>query len=282
MPTLTSLAPTNATPGSLLTLTGTGFLAGAIALFNSDAQAGQAVGAVISATEVRCIVPELPAGNYQVSVVNPVGVPSNGVPMAIGGGALKALCTLEDLKALMQIGVDDLANDRTLAICIRMASAEIVRFCRSTFDVASFTESLDGDGTNLLSLPHTPIIALQSLAIDGVAVDVAEARVYSLWIKFDDSDEYNARLRSNGRIFPRGLKNVTVTYTAGYSEIPDDLAMACARQAVYVYNTLAKQGVLNENNTSSQASKSFSLDSQLAPAVKSVALRYRRQTVAIV
>lgn len=282
MPTLTSLVPTATTPGSLVTLTGTGFLAEAIVLFASDSQAGQAVGVVASATQIACIVPELPAGAYTVQVVNVDEAPSGAKAFTIGRGALRTLCTLEDLKSLMGLRPEDHAYDAQYAICIRMASAEIVSFCRHNFEVASFTEQLDGDGSNLLTLSHTPIVGVQSLLIDGVAVDIAEARIYALWIKFDDSDEYSARLRSNGRIFPRGAKNVSVTYTAGYSEVPDDLAIACARQAIYLQNTLGKQGMLTESNQTSQASKTFALDGQLAPAVKSVALRYRRQNLAVV
>jgi hypothetical protein len=37
----------------------------------------------------------------------------------------------------------------------------------------------------------------------------------------------NGVLLNNGGIWPRGEINITVSYTAGYSEIPSDLELAC-------------------------------------------------------
>ena len=280
--TLTSLAPSNATPGTLVTLTGTGFLAGAILLLSTSSQAGQVNVTVASVTQGTCTVPELPAGAYLAQVVNLAEDPSNGVAFTISLPPPRNLCTLERLKDLMGLSSDEHAHDRQYTACIEMASEQLREFCRRSFGVGTYVEQVDGDASTLMALSNTPVVAVQALAINGVTVDPAEAKVYEDYIRFESGGDYDARLRSSGRVFPIGLRNIVVTYTAGYPTIPGDLVMACAQQAIYIFNTFGKQGITTDNSQQSAANKTFALEGQFAAGVKVVALRYRRQKLAIV
>jgi hypothetical protein len=192
------------------------------------------------------------------------------------------LCSLEYLKAALGIASDETSDDAKFTALIQMASGQIAAWCGRDFKVVDITDELrDGDDSALLTLVHTPIVSVSALSIDGQVIDPAEAKVYPNYIKFDDSGEYSARLRSSGRIFPAGCQNVKVSYRAGYSVIPAEISDACVGQVAFLMNTLTKQGLLNETNQVAQATTGYA-QVALAPAVKVACNRYRRSRVAVV
>ena len=94
-------------------------------------------------------------------------------------------------------------------------STFIRRYIDGPLETQSYTEPLDGSGTGTMRLSYTPVVAVDSIAINGTDVDHTDAVVYG------HGDLYF----SPG--FPAGRQNVVVTYTAGYGEsVPDDMKLA--------------------------------------------------------
>ena len=136
---------------------------------------------------------------------------------------VQPLCTLSLLKAVLGVSVEETLDDPKLQALIGKASTQIAAYCGRDFAVVEVEDELqDGDDSPLLTLARTPILAVTALSIDGQAVDVAEVKVYPNYIRFEDSGEYNPRLRSSNRIFPGGAQNirsVTARATPGFPRI---------------------------------------------------------------
>jgi len=287
--TLTDLNPTTAAAGELLTLVGSGFAAGARVIY-----AGQVITVsdvtptVVSESEIRSIVPDIlrdVAGDYQVSVANVAEDPSNALALELYAlppvETVYPLCTLAALKLALGVAPTETADDAKYQELINIASTAISGYCGRQFRLLPYSESYDGDGTGLLRLKNTPIVAVTALSIGGEAVPESDFSVYDEYLRCDDDGEYSARLRSSSRVFPLGRKNIAVTYTAGYAAVPAEISHACILQISYLVNTLTRQGIVTEGNTIAGVQTTFS-SGLLAPAVRALCNRYRRQKVAVV
>jgi hypothetical protein len=78
----------------------------------------------------------------------------------------------------------------------------------------------DGDGTNLLVVNRPPIVSISSISIDGVAVSSTCYTAYGNFVKLSPSEENLLT-----PIFPKGVGNVTISYTSGFSTVPTDIKL---------------------------------------------------------
>lgn len=139
-----------------------------------------------------------------------------------------ALCTLAEVKEYNDITVT--TNDTLLTNLISRVSTEIETYCDCTFSSASYTDYHDGNGDDKLYTDHYPIIT-------GSGVEVWDDTEWD-WETADliDSNDYmivNDRgifLKSS--IFVDGVKNVKISYTAGYDTIPTDLTQFTIEEVI--------------------------------------------------
>ncbi len=108
----------------------------------------------------------------------------------------------------------------------------IVAHCQRSFGLSETTDYLDGAGTPELVLSRRPVTEL-----------------YAVFVAPDDRPDLFSLLSSGeitlhaesgiiervGSVFPRGTRNIKVGYAAGYSVIPEDLALACVKLAAQLY-----------------------------------------------
>ena len=288
-PTLTSINPTSAAPGDSLVLIGTGFAAGAFVGYSGDGnQIDDRAAVVISATELRSTVPDLYFGENGAALVTVIaadGSQSAAATLAISAfpdvETVQPLCGRAAVKRLMGVAPSETYDDARLDRLIRIASAQIASECRRSFGVDTYTELLSGDGTELLQLLHGPIATLSSVTIDGTAAPLSEIKIGTDWIRFEEMDSYNPRIRALRRVFTRGVRNVAVVYTAGYVRIPADISHACELQVQYLLNTVHKQGLLTEANTPAGVTTTYA-QLPLAASVKTVCNRYRSQRIGVI
>lgn len=288
--TLNSLDPTTVEPGDVLTLNGADFEAGAVVEYMAAGFSAQdAAPTILSAIAMTSIVPDVLlglSGEVQVSVKNPAALGSNWLVFTMTAvpdvEESTPLCSVGAVRRLLAIGASETVDNTRLRYLIEVASSQIRGHCRTDFVLETHTdEKYDGDGTSMLELRGTPIAAVAALSIDGQAVDLAELKVYPNYIAFEDSGEYNPRLRASERIFPAGRQNIQVTYSEGYAKIPRSVSDACALQVVFIINTSQKQGVETEGNQSQGVNTTWSQD-QLAPAVREALRQYRKVKVKVV
>lgn len=104
---------------------------------------------------------------------------------------------------------------------VTAVSAIIQQDVNRRFPSQPYSVTLNGWGSDRVLLPNTPISAVSSLTIDGVAITAASSPTAYGYV-FDDLAVY---LR--GYSFCRGVQNVAIAYTAGFATIPADLVQAC-------------------------------------------------------
>lgn len=112
-------------------------------------------------------------------------------------------------------------------------SATMQSYASRNFVSQSYTASLNGQGGDRVSLPNYPITAVAALAIDGVAVPAAQTKTQFGFV-FSDT-----QVLLRGYRFKRGVQNVDLTYTAGFTSIPADLKHAAKEGVAAVIASFA-------------------------------------------
>jgi hypothetical protein len=181
------------------------------------------------------------------------------------------LISLADVKAYL--GGDLQSNDdAVLCRLIAAASTFFITACGRPILAESFSETYDGKGNGRLYLRQTPVIAVQSLTIDGIAVEQAASPGLPGW-----------RLNGNvillfGHWFNRSLANVAVTYTAGYATLPADIVEAVAELVGLRYRGRDRLGKMSES-MGGMATTSYA-QKDVSPFIASVIARYSRTNLA--
>lgn len=180
------------------------------------------------------------------------------------------LCTLADLKAwLPNQGNND---DVTLQSLISNGSLQVLQFIDRPHILASvlgaLNETYDGNDSDRLLPRLFPIIVVTSLTISNVPIPLATGPVSAgfLW------DSRRVLLR--GFRFNRGVQNVQLSYTAGYSNVPLDLRQAAIEAFALAYRQRIRIGE-KSNSMNGQVTIAFDM-SDVPPRSMGVFNQYRR------
>jgi len=130
--------------------------------------------------------------------------------------------------ALTWLGLS--GDDGTVAALISAASTAIQKFIGYQIASATYTQVFNGNGSKRLLLSSRPVTAVSSVTVDTIPVPLSVPPQPGFL--FDNKFVY---LSGGGyfgagvivREFYRGVQNVTVSYTAGYANVPADIAQAC-------------------------------------------------------
>ena len=139
------------------------------------------------------------------------------------------LINIEDIEIYLRKSIeegspsDDASSDALLySFLISAISKRIEKICNRTFASTTYYEKIDSFGTKDLLLSNYPITDLTSLSyisVDDVTTDID---IDDIYINAEEGSLYYYAG------FPEGRYNLQISYTAGYSEIPDDLKLvAC-------------------------------------------------------
>lgn len=142
--------------------------------------------------------------------------------MAVGD-----LTTLATLKEWLNIPSSTTTSDALLSRMISACSNYIQTFMSRTIAVAGYTETRNGMGSCRMMLKNTPVVSVESLSIDGLAIPVRptlgpNSSTLPWGYVFDDQILY-----LSGYVFNRGAQNVAVSYHAGFATTPPDIEQAC-------------------------------------------------------
>jgi len=132
------------------------------------------------------------------------------------------LTTLDATKEHLHI--EDTDEDALLAALINSASEAIERYTCRVFGSQEFTEYHDGAGRAAIVLRHLPVLSVASVHSDPdrefTEANLIDGADYTL-------DSEAGLIRLDAGTFAEGSQNVKVVYTAGYSAVPGDVALAC-------------------------------------------------------
>ena len=144
------------------------------------------------------------------------------------------LTTLAAAKAWLAVTgtTDDTLLSRLISAVSAAAEARMAR----TIASASYLETRNGNGKSLLLLAASPITAVASLTVDGVAI-AARPAPGSSGFTFDDQFLY-----LSGYSFSRGRQNVVINYTAGFVTTPLSLEQAVLDIVAFKYREKGRIG----------------------------------------
>ncbi len=175
------------------------------------------------------------------------------------------LTTLSDVKAWLQTGENPFpaTDDGLLTRLITAASQFIQTWLGRQIAPADWQEVRDGSGGQRLAFANTPVTAVLSLSIDGIAI--APAPPDGGWgagYVFTPTE-----LALRGYVFTRRAQNVIITYTAGYAAAPPDIAQACIELVCQRYRERTRIGevsrALGGNETVTFSQQDMSADVKL-------------------
>lgn len=132
----------------------------------------------------------------------------------------------------VQATTDDDRIDRLIAACAKF----IETYTNRVYEQSDYTETLDGNGKDEVMLENYPVTAVASVSVDGRAISPVPIPndFATSGFMFDEGGV----ILQGGRLFNKGRRNVVISYTAGFAEIPADLVQAVIETAALKY----KQG----------------------------------------
>lgn len=157
------------------------------------------------------------------------------------------LTTLADVKAWLQTGQSAFptTDDALLSRLITAASAYIQTWLNRRIAVTDYTEIRDGTGGQRLQFACFPVCAVLLLTIDGIAVPPAPPPSPSSGLTAGYLFS-QTQLAVRGYYFRQGAQNVIVSYTAGYSTTPLEIAQACIELVALRYRERTRVGEVSK------------------------------------
>lgn len=134
------------------------------------------------------------------------------------------ITTVVACKAFRDISIDNQQHDAELARIIPAVQGWLERECGRVFESAEVTEYFDGDEwSSLLPVARPPIVSIANVWNDNTRTfNVPMDTAY-----YDIRDAMAGIVQLlDGRMFSAGQRNIKITYTGGYTRIPEDLEQA--------------------------------------------------------
>lgn len=149
------------------------------------------------------------------------------------------LCTLDDLNGWI-VPPPPVVDYPTLERLITAASDFIYRYMGRFIPLAQYTDVINGHGGQTIFMANRPVVAVSGLTVGTTAIPHS----------VNDGIGYlftpnTVTLR--GRSFVRGQQNVTITYNAGYYDIPAAIVQACIELVTLRYKERGREGVAQES-----------------------------------
>jgi hypothetical protein len=143
-------------------------------------------------------------------------------------------------------------------------------YCGRNFKSRGYDEQLDGDGDGILYPTHYPITAVSGIYDDDDWSWTSSSLVDSTTYLVKDMSV----VMKYGYYFDEGIKNIRIVYTAGYTEVPADLKLACITEINRYIDRLHDSGMTYK--LSGETAYSLIPDAWLASTV-SILNKYRRK-----
>ncbi len=154
--------------------------------------------------------------------------------------AFADLTTLDNVKPWLQTGQAAFpdTDDVLLARLITAASRFVETWLKRQIASADWQEVRDGTGGQRLAFGNFPVTAVLAVSIDGLQIPAAPADGgFDVGYVFTPTE-----LALRGYVFTRRPQNVMITYTAGFSPTPPDIAQACIELVCQRYRERTRIG----------------------------------------
>lgn len=177
---------------------------------------------------------------------------------------------MSDLTTLAKVkewlGESTNANDSVLTRLIAAASDYIQTWLSRDIMQNTYVSARDGTGGSRLMFRNYPVTAVTLVKIDNVPIPLS--------VNGSNGYVYNeTALSLIGYRFNKGYSNVSLSYTAGFAVVPNEIEQACIEMVALRFKEKGRIGVVSkgmagETITYSQKDMSDSMESTL--------MQYRR------
>ena len=186
------------------------------------------------------------------------------------------IITAATLKPYLGIAADDTAHDTVLAIIISGVSEAIQNELGRPLIEDEYEDlALDGSGRSFLYLPYWPVSELTEITEDGATLTEGEDDDFRLYTEDGVLVKYSG-------IWSKGLKNVIVTMTAGYTiaNIPKDLQFMAMNKIAREWKKQRGQLWGEDSRTFPDGSvQSVRLDDHLLDGELKILQKYKRKYI---
>lgn len=191
---------------------------------------------------------------------------------------MSMLCTLSQVKILLNIPAEDTTQDEKLTMLIKSASAKIEGYLGYSLQHGSYVEEVQSvNNRQLLQLNHFPIQSVSSVSVREVPIeDYKLFPEYTRWGRLYRGDGWVGTFYTRGftHDIVSGAWEVKVSYDAGYylpndegyvegaeDSLPYDIVAVCMEMVELKYN-FEKAGATGlKSKTEGHISESYGDDS---------------------
>lgn len=149
--------------------------------------------------------------------------------------ASNALTSVADVKESLGIASSDTTKDNLITRKINQASQQIANYCERVFKAADYVELVNGSQQDQLVLRQRPVNSISKVEYRMTSINTDN------WITVDTQFYYCDVPETSGIVrllfdAPGRWDRWRITYNAGYTTIPSDLAEACSILAAHFVN----------------------------------------------
>ena len=161
------------------------------------------------------------------------------------------LCTLDEVRDYMGMTGSSSVVDDVLADLITRVTEGFHKDCGVTqFKATDHTEYYSGAGTIELFVINTPVNTIASIYEDSDWVYGEDTKI--------DEDTYaplNNMVVLKDSVFNIGIRNIKITYNAGYNDIPGDLKQACIEETVRKFKKRENVDIISKSGADGSFTK---------------------------
>ena len=178
------------------------------------------------------------------------------------------LTTLPKVKEWLGLAPMNTTSDALLGRLITSASDYIQTWLDRTVTAGTYTENRDGNGALRMKFRNYPCTAVSSLTIDRLPIPMSVNG--SPGYMFDS----NSLVLVGGVYrFTQGMMNVSISYSAGYASVPNEIEQACIELVSLRFKERDRIGITSKGM--SGESISFS-QRDMSDAIESTLNQYKR------
>ena len=126
-----------------------------------------------------------------------------------------SILTISDLELYLQKTITGTSDEDLYSYLITAVQSEAQHICNRYFEETDYTEKYDGNLQDELLLKNYPVISVTSVTI----IDTDDSIISSLDMDSIATDQIQGSIYYKGS-FPKGRMNISVVYSAGYSDDP--------------------------------------------------------------
>ena len=181
------------------------------------------------------------------------------------------LVALLEVKSWLSIPPGNTGDDALLSTLITQVSEWIDNYCNRNFDLKSYQTVRDGHGGNRMFITQQPIASVTSVMVNGVSIPASSDGIFQYGYTFDSKT-----ITLVGAVFSRGLSNIALSYTAGYSSPPAEVVMVAKKLVAWWYRERAWIGKTSESGLNGQSTAYFHGDEAPADILRTLDSYNRR------